>query len=92
MLAKEKKEYISLAKVPEMSMPMPAMASDKPAPKPSYPSLYINDIDLGLSDEDVGKTITAVVKLQLTRISHTKDQKDTRYTCDFDVKAIKITG
>jgi hypothetical protein len=57
--------------------------------KVHYPDLYINDIDLGLSEDDAGKEFTATVKVKVRSISsnvNSDSKKNNSLT--LEVKAI----
>lgn len=55
-----------------------------------YPSLHIDDVDLGFKGADVGKELTAIVKLKMTNINErTNEKKDSR-SYGFDVLAIDV--
>ena len=55
----------------------------------SYPSLYIEK-DLGFGEEDVGKEMTAVIKIKLTSFNKRIDEKKKEEECRFDILAIEI--
>ena len=57
-----------------------------------YPSLYINDIDLGLDEEDIGEVITATIKVKVNRVTTTIENKTTRQSLDLEVMGIKFDG
>lgn len=89
MLAKEKKSFVDLGKRPEMMGAMPTMETK--APEINYPELYLNK-DIGLTEADLTKEITATIKIIPTRIAKTVENGKTRHSCDMKVTAIKIGG
>jgi len=53
-----------------------------------YPSMWINDTDLPLEAEDVGKTFTAQIKLEVVGVDSRADSKGKKFDYHFDVKEI----
>ena len=54
-----------------------------------YPSFYIDNKDVPIRGQDVGKTIMATVKLKIKSIeARTSDKGGSKYSCSFDVLAI----
>lgn len=88
MLAKEKKGFINLGKIPPKGE---TVAMTEAPVKPYYPSFYI-DKNIGLVDSDLEQEITAVVKIVPKRISKTITNGQETYSCEVDVVGIKIGG
>ncbi len=87
MLAKGKKDsFIDLGR-----KPMKAEATAMPLKEegPHYPSLYLDENPLKLTEDDAGKTITAVVKIFVKRVSTTVEKEKTTTTSDLELRAIK---
>ena len=57
-----------------------------------YPSIYINDIDLGLDEKSVGDAMTATIKVKVNRVTTTIENKKTRHSVDLEVMGIKFDG
>lgn len=55
-----------------------------------YPSLYLNDKDLGLTDDDLNQELEATIKVKVTRHVKTIENGKTRESVDLDVLAIKL--
>ena len=53
-----------------------------------YPSMWINDTDLPLEPEDVGKTFTAQITLEVKGIDSRTNSKGIKFDYSFDVKDI----
>ena len=53
-----------------------------------YPSMWINDTDLPLEPEDVGKTFIAQITLEVKGIDVRTNSKSTKFDYSFDVKDI----
>ena len=57
--------------------------------KMQYPYLNINDIDLGLSDDDVGKTLKAMIEIKVNsvgkRINNSEKEVKKTFSYSFDV-------
>lgn len=53
-----------------------------------YPSMYIDDTELPLEGEDVGKTFTAQIKLKVTGVNQRTGEKGTNLDYRFDVMEI----
>ncbi len=81
------KGFINLGKKNErIAIAMPEEEKDVV----SYPSFYINDIDLGLDDKDLNDEMEATVKLKMTRHTMTKENGKIRHSCDFEIMGIKF--
>jgi hypothetical protein len=80
----EKDDFINLKRETEK-----AIAQE--APSESHgPSFYVHDKDLPISDEDIGKTMTAVIKVKPVSVSrNVRDNKST-ISFDFEIQAIKF--
>lgn len=78
-------DYIDLGRKPSEVKPMSSSGN-----KSYYPSLYIDNKDINIEQADVGKIITAMVKLKVNSIEKraTKDKKT--YSCSFDVLGINF--
>lgn len=71
----------------------PTVAAESPEKdKTYYPNVYVRDIDLGLSEEDVGKTIMATVKIKVTGVSTNKrvGDKGKSQSVDLDLLSIEL--
>ncbi len=57
-----------------------------------YPSFHVSDIDLGLGEEDVGKELTATVRLKVNSagMRMSTDGKETKKTHDYSVDVLGI--
>lgn len=88
MLAREKKSFIDLGKKPAAETALPSEPKAK-EPKPYYPSLYL-DKDVGFTEADLGEEIIAVVKLTPKRISKMMENGKETYSCEVEIKGIKI--
>ena len=55
-----------------------------------YPSMWINDTELPLEPEDVGKTFTAQINLEVTGVDTRSGSKGTKFDYNFDVKDISF--
>ncbi len=53
-----------------------------------YPSMWINDTDLPIEPEDVGKTFTAQITLEIKGIDVRTNSKSTKFDYSFDIKDI----
>ena len=83
MLSKKHDPFISLEKeVKEIKAEAPQEIQ--------YPSLYLNEIDIGLTDKDLDQTIIAEVKIKPKRITKTIENGKTHYTCELDVLGIRL--
>ena len=81
---------IDLGRKSNIGMEASPTASNKN--KISYPSLYLDDEDLPLEEDDVGQIITVQVKLKVKRVAKEFIDKDKgtkkTYSCSFDVMGI----
>ena len=57
---------------------------------PRYPTLYL-DKDIGLSDKDLNKKITAKVEIRTRRISKTVTNGETKHSCELEIMGIDIS-
>ena len=85
---------IDLGRKPEKCTAMPV--ESKMSPHISYPSFYVSNIDLGLDEKDVGKTLNAIVKIKINSVSkriNTNDKEGTKKTeeYNFDVMGIDFS-
>lgn len=55
-----------------------------------YPSMYIDDTELPLEPEDVGKTFNAQIKLKVTGVNQRTGEKGTKLDYGFDVMEISF--
>lgn len=53
-----------------------------------YPSMYIDDTELPLEPEDVGKTFNAQIKLKVTGVNQRTGEEGTNLDYNFDVMEI----
>ena len=53
-----------------------------------YPSMWINDTELPLKPEDVGKTFTAQITLEVKGVDLRTDSDGSKFDYHFDVKEI----
>ncbi len=53
-----------------------------------YPSMYIDDTELPLEPEDVGKTFTAQIKLKVTGVNQRTSEDGSNLDYNFDVMEI----
>ena len=53
-----------------------------------YPSMYIDDTELPLEPEDVGKTFTAQIKLKVTGVNQRTNEDGSNLDYNFDVMEI----
>uniref|UniRef100_A0A6H1ZC40 Uncharacterized protein n=1 Tax=viral metagenome TaxID=1070528 RepID=A0A6H1ZC40_9ZZZZ len=84
-------EYVNLGKK-EPSYDSPVEVSKKSKPQIYYPSFYCEK-ELPIGGKDVGKEITAVVKLKITSVEkRIKDGKEPKYDYRFDVLKLKFPG
>jgi hypothetical protein len=85
---------ISLGKKHESCAIMPEKTSSKA--KMYYPSFHISDIDLGIGEDDVGKELTATVKIKISSAGKriNTDSKGTTKTEEYsiDVLGMEIKG
>ena len=63
----------------------------KASKEPYYPSLYLDNIDLGLGEDDAGKEFTAIVKIKVRSISSnvSSDGKKSN-SVTLDIKGIEF--
>lgn len=62
--------------------------------KVSYPSLYLPDgVDLGLSEDQVGKELEVTARICLRRVSKTVENGEKpKHSIDLEIRAIRIDG
>jgi hypothetical protein len=88
MLAKKHDPFISLKDkrdAPE-AMPMDTMKEEPPR----GPTLYINDIDLLIADEDLNNSLTAEVKITPRQIRKTVTNGETKVSYDLEITGIRF--
>lgn len=59
---------------------------------PEYPSLYLNDVELPIGKDDVGKTLKAAVTLKLTGYGEDNSTKKDTVRFDFAIQDIEFEG
>ena len=62
--------------------------AEKPKNKVHYPSFCIYDKKLPIEPEDVGKILTATIKLKVTGVNMRTDEDKQSLNYDFDVREI----
>lgn len=92
MLAKKVESFIDLKDRPEeMKGIVTSMAKGtQDKPKPRGPSLYISDIDLPITDQDIDQSLVAEIKLTPRRISSSSDGDKKTKSFDFEITAIRF--
>lgn len=83
-----RKGMVDLGRKPQKGEIAPR--ADK-APEIYYPSLYIDNKDLGLGDKDVGKTIVAVVELKIKEVAKRINEKRKVDNATFDILGINLS-
>lgn len=77
---------VDLGYKPEKGMEVSAKAKRETY----YPSLHI-DKDIGLDEKDVGRTMTAQVRIKVTSVEkRVSDKGGKRETCGLDILAIEL--
>lgn len=80
---------IDLGKKDNLSTPV-ATESKKEKNKLHYPYLHIDDRDIGIRDEDVGKVIEARIKLKINSVSKNINKEKKTFGQTFDVLGIEL--
>ena len=81
-------QMIDLGRKPEKKEG--AVAPNQSDNKIYYPSTYI-DKNIGLSEQDVGKTIMAMCKFKVKQVSTRATEKSKSETCELEMQGIEIT-
>lgn len=55
-----------------------------------YPTMYISETQLPLDKDDVGKTLSAKIKLRVKGITQNFNIDKTRYNYDFEIMEIEF--
>jgi len=63
-----------------------------PETGPEYPSLYLSDVTLPLTKDNVGKTMKAVVTLKFTGYREDNSVKKNYKSYDFAIQDIEFSG
>ena len=80
-------EFIDLGRKPQETSAVP---ESKVSSKIYYPSFYVDNKGLPISDNDVGKTVIAQVKLQVTSVEKRVTKDKNTYDTRFDVLGISF--
>ena len=81
-----KLKRINLGKKETMAACQPERVKSKS--KTYYPSFYISDKKLPIEPEDVGKILTATIKLKVTGVNMRTNEDKQSLNYDFDVREI----
>jgi hypothetical protein len=87
MISKPRDPFISLTRKPGGELAVP---SEGPELKPRGPSLYVSDVPLPVTDEDVGQTLIAEVKFKVDRVTKSVTNGETSRSYDFEVLGIRF--
>ena len=81
---------IDLGRKPEkVSEAVPSPTPKLKQPEIYYPSFYV-DKDLGLTEDDAGKVIIALVKLKIVEVGKRATEDNKKHTNNFDVLGIDL--
>jgi len=69
---------------------MPAVSTKKEKKTLHYPSMYINNTQLPLDGDDVGKTFNCNIKLKVNSFGLNTDSDGSKYNYSFDVMEISF--
>ena len=89
MLAKKHEEFIDLKEKPSETLGMP-MESKPEKPKPRGPTIYIRDIDLPITEEDLNNSLLAEVKLTPRTITKREENGKKSVSYDLELTGIKF--
>ena len=82
---------INLGHKSEVETASPIQSKDK-NPQIYYPSFHVSNVDLGLGEDDVGKVLTAVVKVKINSAGKSirTDGKKTKTTHNYSIDVLGI--
>jgi len=81
--------FINLGEKPSSTQGAVPTAPDKA--KVYYPSLHIDNSDLGLEEKDVGKELMAMIKLKVRSVEKRMSESNgKKYSCSLEVIGIDI--
>ncbi len=89
VLAADQTPVVNLVPPKESTKPQPTLSTE--SYQPTGPSFYVNNIKLPVKPEQLGKELTAKIKLVPTSISQRDTSKrGSKTSYDFEIKSIQF--